>query len=156
MNLIINFFIGIILFVIFKIFNFDINNLSSYMNNELLSQVNLKLFIHNYFTSLFKKSIITNTLFYFIIFFSEIILLSFYGSSITNHFGKIPFYILFLSSVDFISSYFNFKHINLLKGNISFLIIETYFGHIFNVYELAGLCFNIIVGFYINKILKVN
>jgi hypothetical protein len=125
------------------------------MNNKLLSQVNLKLLIHNYFVSLFKKSIITNTLFYIIIFFSEIIFLSFYGTPITNHFGKIPFYILFLSFIDLISSYFDFKNIHLLKGNISFLIIETYYGHAFNIYELAGLCFNIIVNFYINKIVKV-
>jgi hypothetical protein len=151
MNLIINFFIGITIFIIFYVFDFNINNLSTYMNNKVLTQVNLKLFIHNYFVSFFKKSIITNILFYIIIFFCEIIFLSFYGIQITNNFGKLPFYVLSLSFVDLISSYFNFKNINLLKGNMSFLIIETYFGHTFNIYELAGIGFSIIVNLIINN-----
>ncbi len=151
MNLLFSSFIGTVLFFIMYIFDFNVQQLSEYMNNKLLSHVNIKLMAHNYLISLFDKSISTNALLYLIIFSFEIILFTFLGSITSNYVNKIPFYILALLIFDFINLQLNFWSINFLKGNLSFLIVETYFGHIFSIYEIGGIFFNIIISFILNK-----
>ena len=109
---------------------------------------------HNYLLSLFDKSLSTNSLLYIVIFSIEIIYFYFNGGSTFNYIYKIPFYILTLLSIDFLIMNFNLNTINILKGNFCFLIVESYFGHIFNIYELGGIFVNIMLSFYINNIFK--
>ncbi len=151
MRLLINSFIGSLLLFIFYIFNFNIEQIGIYVNNLLLSQINIKIMIHNYLLKIFNKSLSTNALLYIIIFSCEILFFSFYGGQYTdNYFNKVPFYILFLTLIDFLFMYFKFNLINLIKSNICFLLVETYFGHIFNIYELLGMLINILISYMIN------
>lgn len=150
MKLLLNSFIVSLLFFIFYIFNFNIQEIGKYINNIILSQINIKIMIHNYLLKLFNTSLSTNTLLYIIIFSFEVLFLSFYGSTNINYLNKIPSYILILTLIDFLFMYLKFNLINILKSNISFLLVETYFGHVFNIYELAGMLLNILISYFIN------
>lgn len=128
-------------------FNFDLQIL----NNNIATRVNVKLMIHNFLLSLFNKSVSTNALMYFIIFSFEILIYSFTGSLTTNYLNKIPYYVLTLILFDYFSMKYNFGLINIAKGNISFLTVESLFGHIFTTYEITGVFLNILFSFIINN-----
>jgi hypothetical protein len=152
--LVLNIFYSILIFIILFNFNFNFEEINLILNNNNLSIINYKLFAHNFIKNYFKKSIITNVLFYFIIFSFEIIYLYYNKSLSLYYLNKLPIYVSFLVLIDFFIINFDINILNLIKSNLTFFIVELIFGHNFTIYEIISLSFISLLSLLIDNISK--